>query len=53
MLGLIDAPEGERPRARDGEFGDEMMDEAMDDDWTAPASKSEPSPVAGEGQKEE
>jgi small subunit ribosomal protein S6 len=52
-LGLIDAPEGERPRSREGEFGDEL-DEAIEDDWAAPASKSEPSAVPeGEGPKEE
>src|SRR5690349_20411345 len=34
MLGLIDAPEGDRPRGPrgEGEFGDEM-DEALEDDW--------------------
>jgi small subunit ribosomal protein S6 len=52
-LGLIDAPEGDRPRARDGEFGDEL-DEGVEDDWGAPPSKAEPSAVPdGEGQKEE
>src|SRR5262245_42577206 len=54
-LGLIDAPEGERPRPRgDGEFGDEL-EEGMEDDWGAPPSKSEPSPAApeGDGGKEE
>jgi small subunit ribosomal protein S6 len=56
MLGLIDAPEGERPRPRgEGEFGDES-EEGMEDDWAAPASKAEPSPApegGGEGTKEE
>jgi small subunit ribosomal protein S6 len=45
-LGLIDAPEGERARPRgEGEFGDEL-DEGLEDDWGAPASKAEPSPAA-------
>jgi small subunit ribosomal protein S6 len=56
MLGLIDAPEGERARPRgEGEFGDEI-EEGLEDDWAAPASKAEPSPVAPEadgGAKEE
>jgi small subunit ribosomal protein S6 len=49
-LGLIDAPEGDRPRPRgDGEFGDEI-EEGMEDDWGAsPASKAEPSPAEGAG----
>src|SRR5262245_61065013 len=53
MLGLIDAPEGERARPRDSEYGDEL-DEGMDDDWGAPASKIEPGPGnGGDGAKEE
>ena len=57
-LGLVDAPEGERARPRsEGEFGDEL-DEPLEDDWNAPASKVEPSPVvaapdANGGAKEE
>jgi small subunit ribosomal protein S6 len=53
-LGLVDAPEGERARPRDTEFGDEM-DEAMEDDWVSPASKAEPvaTPEPDGGGKEE
>jgi small subunit ribosomal protein S6 len=52
-LGLIEAAEGERPRAREGEFGEEM-EEASEEDWVTPASKSEPSPAPqGDGGKEE
>jgi small subunit ribosomal protein S6 len=35
-LGLIDQPE-ERPRGGEGEFGDEMAEDALDDDWTVPS----------------
>ncbi len=34
-LGLVDAPETERSRSHEGDFGDEM-DEVLDEDWTAP-----------------
>src|SRR5258708_40096387 len=47
-LGLVDAPEGDRPRPRDSEFGDEMADEALEDDWVTPASKAEPAPTTPE-----
>jgi small subunit ribosomal protein S6 len=38
-LGLIEAPEAERPRAPvDSEFGDEVPED-LDDDWVAPKSE--------------
>jgi len=38
-LGLVEAPEQERPRAPvDGEFGEEVPED-LDDDWTAPKSE--------------
>jgi len=39
-LGLVEGPEMERPRAPEGEFGDEI-DEVIDEDWTSPAAKAE------------
>jgi len=37
MLGLIEAPEAERPRAAvDSEFGEEVPEEMDGDEWTAP-----------------
>jgi small subunit ribosomal protein S6 len=66
-LGLVDAPEAERPR-HEGEFGDEI-EEGLEDDWTTPggaaalAAKSavppppaapvEPAAPAAEEKKEE
>jgi len=50
-LGLVDAPEAERPR-HEGEFGDEI-EEGLEDDWTTPAGAAAaaarsvvPAPVA-------
>ena len=38
-LGLVEAPEQERPRAPvDGEFGEDVPED-LDDDWTAPKSE--------------
>jgi small subunit ribosomal protein S6 len=38
-LGLVEAPEAERPRAvPEGDFGDEVPEE-LDEDWTAPKSE--------------
>ena len=38
-LGLIDSPDNDRPRApRDSEFGDEMLEEGLEDDWVTPAA---------------
>jgi small subunit ribosomal protein S6 len=34
-LGLVDPPEGERTRPRDGDFGDEL-EEPLDEDWSGP-----------------
>ena len=40
-LGLIEAPEAERPRASvDSEFGDEVPEEMDGDEWTAPKSEA-------------
>jgi small subunit ribosomal protein S6 len=33
-LGLVDPPEGERMRPREGDFGDDL-EEALEEDWTA------------------
>ena len=53
-LGLVEAPEAERPRApADGEFGEEVPED-LDDDWTAPKSavvKDEPVKTEGEEEK--
>ena len=49
-LGLIEAPEAERPRAAaDGEFGDEIPEEMDGDEWTSPkaAAAKEEAPKAG------
>ena len=49
-LGLIEAPEAERPRAAaDTEFGDEVPEEMDGDEWTAPKSAAvkEEAPKAG------
>ena len=55
-LGLIDAPEGDRARPREGEFGEEA-EEGLEDDWVSPQSKAEPTPPVpaadGGGVKEE
>ena len=53
-LGLIEAPEAERPRPPpDSEFGDEVPEE-LDDDWVSPKSeviKEEPAKVEVEEEK--
>ncbi len=52
-LGLVDAPEAERPRAAEGEFPDEL-EEGVEDDWVIPeAAKSEPTAAPASEKKEE
>jgi small subunit ribosomal protein S6 len=57
-LGLIEAPEGDRPRpAGEAEFGDEVPEEMDGDEWTAPKSavaapSEEPAKAAGDEEKQ-
>ncbi|HEX9297433.1 MAG TPA: 30S ribosomal protein S6 [Polyangiaceae bacterium] len=51
-LGLVDAPEVERPRAPESEFGDEI-DETLEDDWVVPEAPKSESPASSTGVKEE
>lgn len=45
-LGLVDPPEGERTRPREGDFGDDI-DEALEEDWTGPAKAGASVPPPG------